>query len=126
MQNVDKLIEDIENAMFALQDYFNHEPKEYIKNYIGTCENEGSLKIYQLRCEFAKHFSKTQSYPHGVDKEDYVEFLKDFFSKDTAERLGHAFCRKFKIHNPELAYSTDLEKTSQIIKTYLKESCPSG
>jgi hypothetical protein len=54
--NLNQLLDNVEDALWQLQEYFNYQPKENIPNYQGMCQNIGALKTYQLRCDFAEKF----------------------------------------------------------------------
>ena len=56
MKDLNKLINNVESALWEMQKYFNAQPAERINGHIGTCKNHGALSIYQVRCDFAVRF----------------------------------------------------------------------
>jgi hypothetical protein len=117
MQDLNTLIENVEKALWEMQEFFNAQPKEEIPNYMGTCKNKGALRIYQLRIAFGEKFpSKQATYCH-LNHEQITDFLKEYnkevqIYKDI--RIGQSFCNRFNITNPNLFYA-DGDKAMEII-----------
>lgn len=119
MQDLNKLIENVDNALWEMQEYFNAQPKEEIDNYLGTCRNLGALKVYQLRCQIDK-FPRKHISLVKLDYLELVDFLRDYYAEPTSLRLGQAFCNKYKITNPALFYAT---KDNDVMNIIFAEYC---
>jgi len=121
MNEVNTLIQNVEKALWALQEYFNNQPNE--EGYTGSCGNEGSLKTYQMRVAFAEKFPAKFININKISKDDFSYFHGQYFTTNMRLlRFGQAFCNNFKIHDPDLYYQTEMEKSIQIIyNKYIKE-----